>query len=174
MSAVLFLDHDYLPLRVESWQRAICDLFLGKVEVIEYSRDRTIQGVDRKHPMPSVVRVLRRFRRDRIRIRFSRVNIYARDRFVCQYDGRRYPTEDLTFDHVLPRSRGGRTSWENIVTCCVDCNTRKGNRTPQEAGMRLRAEPLRPRYLPVVTVRFMDRASIPAEWRSYWSAALEE
>jgi 5-methylcytosine-specific restriction endonuclease McrA len=119
------------------------------------------------------VRVLRRFRRDRLRIRFSRVNIYARDRFVCQYDGRRYPTEDLTFDHVLPRSRGGRTSWENIVTCCVDCNTRKGNRTPQEAGMRLRALPLRPRYLPAVTVRFMDRASIPAEWRSYWSAALE-
>ena len=172
-AAVLFLDHDYRPLRVECWQSAICDLFVGKVEVIEYSRDRMIQGVDRTYPMPSVVRVLRRFRRDRIRIRFSRVNIYARDRFVCQYDVRRYATEDLTFDHVLPRSRGGRTSWENIVTCCVDCNARKGNRTPPEAGLRLRAQPQRPRWLPTVMVKTMDAASIPDEWRSYWSGALE-
>jgi 5-methylcytosine-specific restriction endonuclease McrA len=172
-AAVLFLDHDYRPLRVECWQSAICDLFVGKVEVIAYSRDRTIQGVDRTYPMPSVVRVLRRFRRDRIRIRFSRVNIYARDRFVCQYDGRRYATEDLTFDHVLPRSRGGRTSWENIVTCCVDCNTRKGSRTPPEAGMRLLSQPQRPRWLPTVMVKNMDASSIPDEWRSYWSGALE-
>ena len=146
MSAVLFLDHDYLPLRVESWQRAICDLFLGKVEVIEYSRDRTIQGIDRKHPMPSVVRVLRRFRRDRIRIRFSRVNIYTRDRFVCQYDGQRYPTEDLTFDHVLPRSRGGRNEWTNTVAACGRCNNRKGDRTPGEARMPLLVRPYAPTW----------------------------
>jgi 5-methylcytosine-specific restriction endonuclease McrA len=171
-AAVLFLDHDYRPLRVTSWQRAICDVFVGKVEVIAYSRDRMIQGVDRVHAMPSVVRVLRRFRRDRIRIKFSRVNIYARDAFVCQYDGRRYPTEELTFDHVVPRSRGGRTCWENIVTCCVACNAAKANRTPEEAGMRLRTAPKRPHLLPTVTVRGMDAASIPDEWRSYWSGSL--
>src|SRR3954452_14319925 len=102
MSAtVLFLDVDMQPLRIESWQRAIADFFLGKVEVIEYSRDKTIKGVGRELPMPAVVRVLRRFRRDKLRIRFSRLNIYARDRFVCQFCGVRWASEDLTFDHIL-------------------------------------------------------------------------
>jgi 5-methylcytosine-specific restriction endonuclease McrA len=171
-AAVLFLDVDYRPLRVESWQRAISDLFLGKVEVVEHSRDRTIQTVSRAVPMPSVVRVVRRFRRDRIRIKFSRLNIYARDGFACQYCGARKPTEDLTFDHVIPRSRGGRTCWENIVTCCVDCNSDKADRTPAEAGLELRARPKKPHYLPTVTVR-MGSGPMPAEWLPYWSTALE-
>src|SRR5215470_9565189 len=109
MTIVLFLDADWRPLRVEHWTRAITDLFLGKVEVIEYSRDRTIKAVSRELQMPAVVRVLRRFRRDRQAIRFSRVNIYARDRFTCQYCGTQLLAEDLTFDHVVPRAAGGRT-----------------------------------------------------------------
>lgn len=171
---VLVLDCDYRPLRVDDWKRAICDVLIGKQEVIEYSRDRTIRGVSQAYPMPSVVRVLRRFRRDRIRIKFSRLNIYARDGFVCQYCARRFPTEDLTFDHVVPRSRGGRTSWENIVTACGGadgCNAKKANRTPEQAGMRLVRQPRKPSWLPVVTVR-MHR-DIPPEWASYWSGALE-
>jgi 5-methylcytosine-specific restriction endonuclease McrA len=172
MTAVLFLDADWRPLRVETWQRAIADFFLGKVEVVEYSRDRTIRGVSRELPMPSVVRVLRRFRRDRLRIKFSRLNIYARDRFVCQYCGQRRDSEDLTFDHVVPRSRGGRTTWENIVTCCIPCNALKSDRTPAQAGLRLVRRPTKPQFLPAVTVR-MDRAEIPDEWRAYWSGTLE-
>lgn len=171
-AAVLFLDSDYRPLRVEPWQRAISDLFLGKVEVIEHSRDRTIQTVTRAVPMPSVVRVLRRFKRDRIRIKFSRLNIYARDGFTCQYCGARAPTEDLTFDHVIPRSRGGKTCWENIVTCCIACNGAKADRTPAEAGLELRARPRKPHWLPAVTVR-MSGGAMPEEWRPYWSTALE-
>lgn len=172
MNAVLVLDIDYRPLRVDDWKRAVADVMLGKQEVVEYSRDRTIQGVARTYPMPSVVRLLRRFRRDRIRIKFSRLNIYARDGFVCQYCGRRRPTEDLTFDHVRPRSRGGKTCWENIVTCCVACNAAKADRTPGEAGMRLLREPRKPHALPSVTVK-MDATRIPAEWAGYWSDALE-
>lgn len=172
MSAVLFLDSQWRPLRVESWQRAISDLFLGKVEVIEYSRDRTIRGVSRTFPMPSVVRVIRHFKRDRIRIKFSRLNIYARDRFTCQYCAARRMTEDLTFDHVVPRSRGGRTSWENIVTCCIPCNREKADRTPAEAGLTLLARPRKPHYLPAVMVKMTDEA-MPEEWRGYWSAALD-
>jgi 5-methylcytosine-specific restriction endonuclease McrA len=125
MSAVLFLDIDYRPLRIEHWQRAIADWVLGKVEIVEYSRDRTIKGVGRELPMPAVVRLLRRFRRDRLRIRFSRLNVYARDRFSCAYCGLRFASEDLTFDHVLPRSRGGKTTWENIVAACIPCNGEK-------------------------------------------------
>lgn len=172
MTAVLFLDASFRPLRIEAWQRAIVDLFLGKVEVIEYSRDKTIRGVERTHPMPSVVRVLRRFRRERIRIKFSRLNIYARDRFTCQFCGQRFPSEDLTFDHVVPRARGGRTTWENIVACCIPCNKEKTDRTPEEAGMRLLRRPTKPADLPAVTVR-MDGRAIPEEWRAYWSGTLE-
>lgn len=171
-AAVLVLDVDFRPLRVDDWKRAFADVMLGKQEVIEYSRDRTIQGVSRTYPMPSVVRLLRRFKRDRIRIKFSRLNIYARDGFVCQYDGRRYATEDLTFDHVVPRSRGGKTCWENIVACCVGCNAEKADRTPQEAGMKLLRAPRKPHALPTVTVK-MDATRIPPEWAGYWSDALE-
>jgi 5-methylcytosine-specific restriction endonuclease McrA len=173
MTIVLFLDADWQPLRVEHWTRAITDLFLGKVEVIEYSRDHTIKAVSREMQMPAVVRVLRRFRRDRQAIRFSRVNIYARDRFTCQYCGQRMDTEDLTFDHVVPRAAGGKTTWENIVTCCVSCNHAKADRTPEQARMRLRSRPTKPRYLPIVTVQ-MNRRHVPEEWRPYWNVALEQ
>jgi 5-methylcytosine-specific restriction endonuclease McrA len=172
MNAVLFLDADWRPMRVDAWTRAITDLFLGKIEVIEYSRDRTIKGIGREYPMPAVVRVLRRFRRERMVIKFSRLNIYMRDRFTCQYCGERFLSEDLTFDHVVPRSAGGRTAWDNIVTACVPCNARKANRTPREARMKLLRRPAKPRYLPVVTVR-MDGREVPPEWRPYWSAPLE-
>lgn len=173
MTAVLFLDTQWRPLRVEPWQRAIADFFLGKVEIVEYSKDRTIQGVGRTHPMPSVVRVLRNFKRDRIRIKFSRINIYARDRFTCQYCAKRFDTEDLTFDHVLPRSKGGRTTWENIVTCCRGCNDAKADRTPEQAGMRLLTKPKKPAYLPAITIKHMGDRNVPEEWRPYWTSTLE-
>ena len=173
-AAVLFLDHDYRPLRVECWQSAICALFVGKVEVVAYSRDRMIQGVDRTHPMPSVVRVLRRFRRDRIRIRFSRVNIYARDNYKCQYCGKKASISELTYDHVVPRSQGGMTEWTNIVTCCYLCNRKKGGRTPREAGMTLLALPSQPNWVPAVAIRISLR-SVPDAWRDYlyWTGELD-
>ena len=172
MTIVLFLDADWQPLRVEHWTRAVTDLCLGKIEVVAYSRDRAIKGVGRDYPMPAVVRILRRFRRDRQAIRFSRINIYARDRFTCQYCAVRFLAEDLTFDHVLPRAAGGRTAWDNIVTACVPCNSRKANRTPREARMTLLRRPAKPRFLPTVSVR-MDGRHVPEEWRPYWSVALD-
>jgi 5-methylcytosine-specific restriction endonuclease McrA len=175
--AVLVLDSEYRPLRVESWQKAICDFFTGKVEILEHSRDRTIQGVNRTYPMPAVVRVLRRFKRERLRIKFSRLNVYARDKFMCQYCGIRFMSEDLTFDHVLPQSHGGKTCWENIVACCGvrgnNCNARKSNRTPEQAGMRLLSKPKKPLYLPAVTVK-MDLRNVPEEWKGYWTDVLEQ
>lgn len=133
-AAVLILDVGMRPLRVVSWQSAICDLFLGKVEIVEYSQDRTIQGVKETWPMPSVVRVARYFKRDLVQVKFSRLNVYTRDGFACQYCGIRFNSEDLTFDHVKPRARGGRTEWQNIVAACVDCNTKKGSRLPSEVS----------------------------------------
>ena len=171
-AAVLVLDVGMRPLRVEPWQRAFCDLVLGKVEVVEYSRDRTIRGATREWPLPSVVRIVRHFKREKIRVKFSRINIYARDRFTCQYCGTRCMSEDLTFDHVVPRSRGGRTTWENVASCCVPCNRAKADRTPVEAGVRLRSRPRKPTYLPSITVR-MSSPNIPAEWAPYWTITLD-
>jgi 5-methylcytosine-specific restriction endonuclease McrA len=170
----LVLDIDYRPLRVDDWKRAFSDVMIGKQEVVVYSRDRTIQGVSQTYPMPAVVRVLRRFKRDRIRIKFSRLNIYARDGFACQYCGGRFPTEDLTFDHVVPRAQGGKTCWENIVTCCGGpggCNATKADRTPAQAGMRLLRAPRKPHVLPAVMVK-MDATRLPEEWRDYWTDSL--
>jgi 5-methylcytosine-specific restriction endonuclease McrA len=173
MSVVLFLDAEMRPLKIAPWTRAITDLFLGKVEVVEYSRDRTIRGVHETRPMPSVVRVVRHFRRDKIRIKFSRLNVYARDRFVCQYCVKQFMTEDLTFDHVVPRAAGGRTTWENIVTCCVPCNSAKADRTPAQAGMKLHKVPKKPHWLPSVTEKRLNRESLPSEWQNYWFDGLE-
>ena len=102
----------------------------------------------------------------------KRLRIYMRDKFRCQYCGQQQATEDLTFDHVVPRSRGGRTTWENICTCCGPCTRQTDSRTPEEAGMRLLRKPTKPRYLPIVTVQ-MDRRSVPADWQPYWQSVLE-
>lgn len=172
MNVVLVLDIGWRPLRVEDWRKAFVDVFLGKTEVVSYSQDRTIQSATRSWPMPSVVRILHHFKRERIRVKFSRINIYTRDGFRCQFCGSPGKTEELTFDHVLPRSRGGRTVWENIVTCCMPCNKFKGDRTPVEAGMKLLKVPRRPVYLPSITVK-MDSRNLPAEWAPYWTTTLD-
>lgn len=170
-NAVLVLDVDFQPLRIEHWHRVISDYFNGKVEVIHHSEDRTIKTVSRDIPMPSVVRIFRRFKRDRQVIKFSRINIYARDAFTCQYCAERFASEQLNFDHVKPRSKGGRTCWENIVTSCLPCNNEKANRSPEEAGMTLLRTPKKPHRLPTVSVDMND--DVPAEWKFYWTSSLQ-
>lgn len=168
---VLVLDAEWRPLRVDSFRRAWKKLVLGKVETIVHSHDQTITVSGRVTPMPSVVRVLKHFKREKIKIKFSRLNIYARDHFQCQYCGERFMSEDLTFDHVIPQSRGGKTIWENICACCVICNHAKSNRTPEEADMKLLFKPKKPSFLPTVNVK-MDIRHVPEEWRDYWTVAL--
>ena len=125
--------------------------------------------------MPAVVRLLGKIRGKKQAVKFSRVNVATRDAFVCQYCNTKHTLSKLTYDHVLPRSRGGRTTWENIVMACYPCNERKADRTPEQAGMKLRKQPVKPAYLPVVTMRF-SLTNIPDAWASYvyWNGALEE
>lgn len=174
-SLVLFLDCDMQPLHVAPMRRALTKIASGKVEVIRFSADGTIRSVTEEKPAPSVVRVLRRFRRDKMRVKFSRINIYTRDRFECQYCGVRLPYHGLTFDHVIPRAKGGVTNWLNIVTACGGprgCNARKADRTPAEAGMKLLRQPHKPFMLPAVPVK-MDPTQMPPEWADYWTVDLE-
>jgi 5-methylcytosine-specific restriction endonuclease McrA len=173
-SPVLFLDAGMRKLRVASWQEAITDLFLDKVEVIVYySDDRTIRTVNREFKIPAVVRVLNAFKRERMPVKFSRLNIHLRDDFVCQYCRNRFHTEALTFDHVLPRSRGGKTTWENIVSACKPCNRQKADNTPEEAGMKLLRRPRKPPFLPSITVD-IDVRKHPSEWKGFWSDELDQ
>ncbi len=174
MEHVLLLNITYEPLRIINWKKAITLLLLGKVEVLEeYGRE--IRSVSFTIRLPSVVRLLRMVKRPKSPVKFSRQNIYARDKYRCQYCGQKFSSEELTYDHVIPRSRGGKTEWENIVTCCVDCNRRKGGRTPSEAGMKLIRKPVKPTWVPALRITIGIR-EVPQSWRDYlyWNVELVE
>ena len=169
----LLLDQGYQPIKVISWQRAITLITLRKVEVVE-EYDAQVRTSSMIVQVPAVVRLHKAFRRHARPVKFSRVNIYARDGHRCQYCGATCGIDRLTYDHVVPRSRGGRTTWDNIVSCCVTCNARKSNRTPAEARMALLSTPERPRWMPSVQIRVSTR-SVPDAWRDYvyWTGEIE-
>ena len=176
MEQTLLLNATYEPLKVVDWRKAITMLCQGKVEVVsEY--DREVRSVSVTFKLPSVIRLLRYItvKRRIDYVPFSRANIYARDDHRCQYCGAMHPVGDLTFDHVVPVSQGGKKNWENIVTSCIDCNRRKGGRTPVQAGMRVIRQPSRPSRSPVVRLTF-GLHNAPESWRDYfyWNVELDE
>lgn len=126
--------------------------------------------------VPKVIRLLGYDRLPRQDVKLNRRNIFARDRNICQYCGKHFSTSELSLDHVLPRSQGGTSLWENLVCCCVRCNTRKGGRTPDQAHMKLVRPPVKPRRNPVISLRLGSDKY--ASWRSfldtaYWSVELK-
>lgn len=129
----------YYPLSLWPWQTAIKAVFLDRVSIVS-TYDREVRSPSFRMRIPSVI-ALKQYVRPSEYPAFTRFNLFLRDRFACQYCG---STHDLTFDHVVPRRAGGRTTWENVATACSPCNLRKGGRTPREAGMRLAEEPIRP------------------------------
>jgi len=166
---VLVLDQSYQPHRIVSWQRAICMLVAGTVESVE-DYDEEIRSPSITMMMPSVVRMLKKTRTKKASIKFSRENVRTRDGFQCQYCAGHFDAHELNYDHVLPRSRGGKTTWENVVSACYDCNAKKADRTPDEAGMKLLRTPRKPVWLPVTTKRF-NVVAMPEQWRPYMQAA---
>lgn len=176
MEQTLLLNAGYEPLQVVHWQKAITLWCQGKVEIVAV-HDREIRAVSFSMKLPSVIRLLRRIRvrRKVDYVPFSRANIYARDHHTCQYCAEKLPTAELTFDHVVPVAQGGRKDWENIVTCCIKCNRKKGGRTPAQAGMHLRRLPRKPDKAPAVRIAFGLR-NAPESWRDYvyWNVELDE
>ena len=153
MEQVLLLNITYEPLKIINWKRAITLLLLDKVEVVEeYTRD--IHSVSFTIKLPSVVRLLRLVKKPKTPVKFSRQNIYARDKYSCQYCGGRFSSEDLTYDHIIPKSRGGKTNFENCVTACKACNLRKGGRTPSEAKMYLQVKAYQPTISEFLRLKF--------------------
>ena len=165
----------YFPLSLWGWQDAVKAVFLDRVNIVsEYERE--VHSPNFIMRLPSVIALKEYIPLSR-RPAFTRFNVFLRDRFDCQYCGESFPTHELTFDHVVPRSKGGRTSWENVVTACSCCNLRKANKMPRDVGMFPRLPPCQPS-----TWQLQDngRAFPPnhlhESWRDflYWDSELED
>ncbi len=165
MYATLLLNATYEPLKVISWKKAMTLLCLDKAEVLACYQ-KHVRSTRLLFELPAVMRLRSRVPWRRLGVRFSRRHVFVRDRFSCQYCGQRFPTRDLTFDHVMPKSRGGRTCWNNIVTSCRECNQEKAGRTPDEAGMPLLNQPHAPSWLPP-QVRDENQSTPHPLWEPY-------
>jgi 5-methylcytosine-specific restriction endonuclease McrA len=200
-ASCLVLNKYYMAVHVVSVRRAFCLLFKELAEVItiddgryasfdfaswrEVSQARVlfrepdddfIRTVHFEIQVPRIIRLLTYDRLPRQRVKFNRRNLFARDANRCQYCGKKFATDALSLDHVVPRVRGGKGTWNNIVCACLRCNVRKGGRTPREAGMKLIREPVEPKTSPVVTLKLSHRKY--KSWRAfldnaYWSVELE-
>ncbi len=160
---ILVLNAGYEPLGLTTVRRGVVLVLSGRAEVVSPSGE-VLHTPSRPYPVPSVVRLYRMVRRPNGRLALSRKNVFRRDHYTCQYCGR--SGVELTLDHVVPKSRGGRTTWENLVTACKACNAKKGNRTPEEAGMRLLKEPRAPGYYEVIVLGLSGR-EFPKDWRDF-------
>jgi 5-methylcytosine-specific restriction endonuclease McrA len=193
---VLILNRSYLPIHVTSVRRAFVLLYQGIARAVneqyqtfdfdswsDLSVSANVESIGLVNRVIRVPRVVLLVGYDRVpkrHVRFSRYNIYARDKCTCQYCGHRLPRHELNLDHVIPRSQGGTSVWENVVCSCHDCNRRKGGRTPQQAGIALLRRPLKPQWTPFMQEAFsMSRYK---EWVpflnsidvSYWNTELLE
>lgn len=190
MSEVLVLSKTWEPYDRVSWEDAFTLLCGGsngkkKVEVIEYHEDRTVRsgsssGELREWKVPSVIRFIEAVTPEIKAVKFSRENIYDRDRGRCQYCGAQVPLNGFEYEHVIPRAKGGKTVWENIVVACTSCNQRKGGRTPNEASMRLLSIPRKPdRHAKKRRMTVTWKKGMPEAWKAYmrdvayWKGELE-
>jgi 5-methylcytosine-specific restriction endonuclease McrA len=194
--SVLVLNRHFQPIHVTNAKRAFSLLYLGVARVLDREfrsfdfdswaamaaevGDDVVHTIDRAIRVPRVIILQLYDRIPKTKVRFSRHNIYMRDGNTCQYCGLSLPRTELNLDHVVPRSQGGRTTWENVVCCCIDCNLAKGARTPEHAGMSLRKQPTRPRWTP--TFRAAGDRIRYREWlpfldlanASYWNVELKD
>jgi 5-methylcytosine-specific restriction endonuclease McrA len=195
-SSVLVLNRSYLPIHVTSVRRAFSLLYQGIARVVDeqyqtfdfdgwrqlaVARDMdSIGTAGGRIRVPRVIVLIAFDRLPKRHVRFSRINLMARDDFRCQYCGTKPQRSELNLDHVIPRSLGGHSTWENVVTSCVDCNRRKGGRTPKQARMELLRRPARPRWTPLLnlvlsSVRYQEwRPYLNVVDASYWNVELAD
>jgi 5-methylcytosine-specific restriction endonuclease McrA len=201
-ASVLVLNKLFMAVHIISVRRAFCLLCKELAEVVnledgqfatydfstwrevsEYRRqhfrrqdDDWVRTVNSEIQVPRVIRLLTYEKLPRQTVKFNRRNSFARDNNQCQYCGRKYPTTELSLDHVVPRSQGGQSTWENIVCACVACNVRKGGRTPKQAHMGLIRKPEKPKRSPVLNQKLT--LSKYESWKTflenaYWSVELK-
>lgn len=146
---VLLLNSSFYPIKIIDWKRAMNLFFGGRAQIVEQHSDKFIKSPNQDYPLPKVIRLYSRFSYISP-VKFSRDNVLYRDEFTCQYCFTAQAKSELTLDHVMPRSRGGETSWRNIVAACKPCNNRKADKTPTEAQMPLKRIPKEPSYLAIL------------------------
>ena len=168
---ITFEDNTYLSYDLESWM-AVSQLR----DTFKDNGDDYVRTVSCNIRVPRIIRLLFYDRLPRQAVKLNRRNIFARDENRCQYCGKKYPTNELSIDHVVPRSRSGASTWENLVCSCVACNARKGGRAPEEVGMKLVRKPVRPRRSPVIHLKL--RSPKYQSWKqfldnAYWEVELK-
>lgn len=191
--ATLVLNRNWVPVDITTVLNALTKVYEGAARVIKaddyslhdfdsWAQLRVAEGAPcirtatLEIPVPEVI-VLAKYGDVPVRgVAFSRSNLYRRDRYTCQYCGAKPGTQELTIDHVLPRSRGGTSTWSNCVVACVKCNFKKANRTPVEAGLKLAKTPCKPTWTPKLT---LARIPYRASWEkfvsdAYWNTELSE
>ena len=162
---ILMLNMSYLPLGLIDWQKAVCLVWQEKAEVVEQSEE-TVSSPSVTMSIPSIIRLKKHVYVKRKGMRLSRKNLLYRDQFTCQYCGVQFPASKLNMDHVRPKSKGGKTVWENVVTSCIIHNSKKGDKTPEEAGLRLIKQPEVPIWNLYDEIRSSVR-EIPEDWKIY-------
>ena len=173
MSEVLVLNFTYEALNITNFQRAVKLIFSGKAEVVHGRDDRTLCSPSFEMRMPSIIRMLYYIRRPMQKVALTKKNILLRDDYMCQYCGTR-GERMMTVDHVIPRCRGGPSTWENLVCACMYCNNRKNNRMPEHANMTLLRKPKQPKYIPWIQIK---RNTFPGEWHKFlflYNVSIEE
>lgn len=177
----LVLNSDYSPIGIIHWKKAVVWAFRHneynstRIEIIDYHEDDHISGINKLFKVPAVIKTVRYFKLFNSHVNFSRKNVFIRDNFMCQYCHEKFPSNKLTYDHVIPKSKwnqdGNPTSWTNIVTSCLSCNSKKGNKTPLQANMPLKRLPEKPqkcwKYLPLAHEVHTIGSAIPEKWRIY-------
>jgi 5-methylcytosine-specific restriction endonuclease McrA len=195
-SPVLVLNRYFVPVTVTSVKRAFVMLYCGIAKAVDANyetfdfeswsqvsaikEEDAIKTISRIIKIPRVIVLVRYDRMPKKEVKFNRINIFRRDGDSCQYCRKKFSRSELTIDHVVPRSLGGKSVWENVVCCCIDCNRKKGGRTPEEAKMRLRVKPKKPLWSPFSNISV--KAMRYKEWEpflsfvdmSYWNVELEE
>ncbi|OUR97326.1 hypothetical protein A9Q84_13460 [Halobacteriovorax marinus] len=164
----LLLDSTFFPVRIISWQKAMILLLTGRAEVVTEYDDKLIRSTTKSFMLPKILRLYNRHHNQRL-VKFTRLNVYLRDDYTCQYCEIEFRFGELTFDHVNPVSKGGQTSWKNIVTCCKKCNSKKGAQTLKECGLRLKKVPEKPRWSATMCLRIKEND--PQEWFQWLPAA---
>ena len=148
----LLLNSSYYPVQVIDWKRAMILFFTGRAEVVEHHENLEINSPNETYKLPKVMRLFGSFK-NFSKVKFNRNNVFYRDKHMCQYCGDKFKASELTFDHVIPRSRGGPTTWTNIVSSCDRCNSKKADKTPKEWGVRLINIPIEPKWTPMMAFR---------------------
>jgi len=163
MNRVLLLNSQDEPIHITSWKRAVVLLIKGKAECIEkIEKIEDFIKIDETY-IPKTIKLTYEMAVPKLELPFSRENIFARDNCTCQYCGKKLPANELTLDHVFPKSRFGADIWENIATCCKECNQKKADRTPKEAKMKMLKRPCRPNdYM------LFELSKYNNEDREYW------